>query len=157
MWTIPKYSHSRILSNYCDLCLCRDKCNLTIDEIWHWEQISFKFRSFLLFQEILKKFAQILLAIHHIHSQNILHRDLKTHNIFLSKNKKVLKIGDFGISKVMTKTNASTVRSSIYSSSLLFFLKTSCAVEKLDDKNAKIYFNTLRHFRLMFSSECDFD
>ena len=60
-------------------------------------------------QEILKKFAQILLAIHHIHAHNILHRDLKTQNIFLSKNRKVVKIGDFGISKVMTKTNASTV------------------------------------------------
>ncbi|XP_065070111.1 serine/threonine-protein kinase Nek8-like [Rhopilema esculentum] len=65
-------------------------------------------------EEILKKFAQILLAIHHIHSQNILHRDLKTHNIFLSKNRKILKIGDFGISKVMTKTNASTLVGSPY-------------------------------------------
>lgn len=65
-------------------------------------------------EEILKKFSQILLAIHHIHSQNILHRDLKTHNIFLSKNRRVLKIGDFGISKVMTKTNASTLVGSPY-------------------------------------------
>jgi len=65
-------------------------------------------------EEILKKFAQILLAIHHIHGQNILHRDLKTQNIFLSKNRKVVKIGDFGISKVMTKTNASTLVGSPY-------------------------------------------
>eukprot|EP00794_Sanderia_malayensis_P007994 gene7994-8853_t len=65
-------------------------------------------------EEILKKFSQILLAIHHIHLQNILHRDLKTHNIFLSKNQRVLKIGDFGISKVMTKTNASTLVGSPY-------------------------------------------
>ena len=33
-----------------------------------------------------------------MHSKNILHRDLKTQNLFLTKDN-ILKIGDFGISK----------------------------------------------------------
>ena len=40
-------------------------------------------------------------AIRYMHSRNILHRDLKTANIFLTKEGMV-KIGDFGISKMMT-------------------------------------------------------
>ena len=56
-------------------------------------------------------FAQILVALEHVHSRNILHRDLKTQNIMLCKKKKVVKIGDFGISKVLSSkiTSAKTV------------------------------------------------
>ncbi|KAG8232537.1 hypothetical protein J437_LFUL012887 [Ladona fulva] len=53
------------------------------------------------FKEALSLFAQIVLGIHHVHSKNILHRDLKTQNIFLTQNKQIIKMGDFGISKVM--------------------------------------------------------
>ena len=34
---------------------------------------------------ILDWFVQIVMALHHVHLQKILHRDLKTQNIFLSK------------------------------------------------------------------------
>lgn len=61
-------------------------------------------------EEILHFFAQMLLSIQHVHSKQILHRDLKTQNILLDKNKKVVKIGDFGISKVLSsKSKAYTV------------------------------------------------
>ncbi|XP_059148769.1 uncharacterized protein LOC131935999 [Physella acuta] len=49
---------------------------------------------------ILAMFQQLVAAIMYIHSHNILHRDLKTDNIFLTKEG-VIKIGDFGISKMM--------------------------------------------------------
>lgn len=54
--------------------------------------------------QILRMFAQICLAVHHVHSRNILHRDLKTNNILLSgqEQSRILKIADFGISKALS-------------------------------------------------------
>lgn len=61
-------------------------------------------------EEILHFFAQLLLSIQHVHSKQVLHRDLKTQNILLDKKKRVVKIGDFGISKVLSsKSKAYTV------------------------------------------------
>ncbi|BES95101.1 NIMA-related kinase [Nesidiocoris tenuis] len=64
--------------------------------------------------EILSLFKQIVSAIQYMHEHNILHRDLKTANIFLTKDE-LVKIGDFGISKVMnTKSQAHTVLGTPY-------------------------------------------
>jgi NIMA (never in mitosis gene a)-related kinase len=43
------------------------------------------------------------LAIKHIHDKKILHRDLKTQNIFMTQSGQI-KIGDFGISRVLQHT-----------------------------------------------------
>lgn len=53
--------------------------------------------------EILDLFVQICLAIKHVHDRKILHRDIKCQNIFLTRNS-VVKLGDFGISKVLNHT-----------------------------------------------------
>ena len=49
------------------------------------------------------------MALRHVHGHQILHRDLKTQNIFISGN--LVKIGDFGIARVMegSMSAASTV------------------------------------------------
>ena len=52
---------------------------------------------------ILNWFLQIAFALNFIHSKKILHRDIKSSNIFLSSNG-IVKIGDFGISKVQEGT-----------------------------------------------------
>lgn len=46
--------------------------------------------------QILDWFVQLALAIKHVHDRKILHRDIKTQNIFLT-SKGDVKLGDFGI------------------------------------------------------------
>ena len=53
--------------------------------------------------QILDWFIQICLALHHMHKKHILHRDIKSQNIFLTKND-IIKLGDFGISKSLNYT-----------------------------------------------------
>ncbi|XP_059098247.1 serine/threonine-protein kinase Nek8-like isoform X1 [Tigriopus californicus] len=60
--------------------------------------------------EIAHLFAQIIMPMKMVHCRQILHRDLKTQNIFLTKTMDHIKIGDFGISKILTsKSKAFTV------------------------------------------------
>uniref|UniRef100_A0AAV1UK61 non-specific serine/threonine protein kinase n=1 Tax=Peronospora matthiolae TaxID=2874970 RepID=A0AAV1UK61_9STRA len=49
---------------------------------------------------IMSWFAQLVLAVAYIHGKNVLHRDLKAQNVFLT-HKNVVKLGDFGISKAL--------------------------------------------------------
>lgn len=49
---------------------------------------------------IVNWFAQLVLAVAYIHGKNVLHRDLKAQNVFLTR-KNVVKLGDFGISKAL--------------------------------------------------------
>lgn len=67
--------------------------------------VTIKSRRGVLFSEseVLHYFAQVCLAIAHLHERRILHRDLKTHNIFLTQDG-VVKLGDFGISTVLRST-----------------------------------------------------
>lgn len=51
-------------------------------------------------EEVMRIFVQICLALKHVHDANILHRDLKSQNIFLT-TKEIVKLGDFGIAKVL--------------------------------------------------------
>jgi NIMA (never in mitosis gene a)-related kinase 1/4/5 len=53
--------------------------------------------------EILDIFVQISLAIKHVHDRKVLHRDIKAQNVFLMKSG-MIKLGDFGISKVLSNT-----------------------------------------------------
>ncbi|CAM9361239.1 unnamed protein product, partial [Phaeothamnion confervicola] len=53
--------------------------------------------------KVLHWFVQMALGLHYMHSQRVLHRDLKTQNIFLLGNGRLV-LGDLGISKVLDGT-----------------------------------------------------
>ena len=55
---------------------------------------------------ILNIFIQILYGLNYLHEHGIIHRDLKPSNIFVSSNG-VVKIADFGISKIFSKNKIS--------------------------------------------------
>lgn len=50
-------------------------------------------------------FLQICMALKYLHDNHILHRDLKTANVFLT-TKNIVKLGDFGISTILQNTLA---------------------------------------------------
>ncbi|XP_051025858.1 serine/threonine-protein kinase Nek5 [Acomys russatus] len=54
--------------------------------------------------QILCWFVQISLGLKHIHDRRILHRDIKSQNIFLSKNGMVAKLGDFGTARTLNNS-----------------------------------------------------
>lgn len=54
-------------------------------------------------QRILEWFVQTCFALKHVHDRKVLHRDLKTQNIFLMATGQI-KLGDFGIARVLDAT-----------------------------------------------------
>jgi NIMA (never in mitosis gene a)-related kinase len=73
-----------------------------------------KTRTYLPEETIWSWLIQLCCAIKHVHDRKILHRDIKTANIFLQSdgdsNQYLVKLGDFGIAKVLehTKDNCKT-------------------------------------------------
>uniref|UniRef100_UPI00398EADD1 serine/threonine-protein kinase Nek11 isoform X1 n=2 Tax=Pristiophorus japonicus TaxID=55135 RepID=UPI00398EADD1 len=49
--------------------------------------------------QVIEWFIQLLLGAQYMHERRILHRDLKSNNIFLKNN--IVKIGDFGVSRLL--------------------------------------------------------
>ena len=51
-------------------------------------------------EQVLQWLVQLALALHHVHERGVLHRDLKTQNVFLTAAGHA-KLGDFGIARVL--------------------------------------------------------
>lgn len=54
-------------------------------------------------EQVLDWFVQLCLALKHVHDRKILHRDIKSQNVFLTKSG-VIRLGDFGIARVLNST-----------------------------------------------------
>mmetsp|Transcript_2602 Transcript_2602/g.6659 ORF Transcript_2602/g.6659 Transcript_2602/m.6659 type:complete len:590 (-) Transcript_2602:10-1779(-) len=59
--------------------------------------------------QVMMWFVQLCLALQYIHAEKVLHRDLKTSNIFLTNGGAEVKLGDFGISRVLEGTTEAAV------------------------------------------------
>ncbi|XP_031663259.1 serine/threonine-protein kinase Nek4 isoform X4 [Oncorhynchus kisutch] len=55
-------------------------------------------------RQVVEWFVQIAMALQYLHEEHILHRDLKTQNIFLTKTN-IIKVGDLGIARVLENQN----------------------------------------------------
>ena len=60
--------------------------------------------------QILRALAHIVMAVMAMHNKNILHRDIKTQNIFITENG-ICKLGDFGISRRLNHQDAKAMTS----------------------------------------------
>ncbi|MBN2796725.1 MAG: Stk1 family PASTA domain-containing Ser/Thr kinase [Clostridia bacterium] len=65
-----------------------------------------EYNGFLTNDEIANFARQIALALEHAHSNQIIHRDIKPHNILVAKDG-TLKVGDFGIASAISETTTS--------------------------------------------------
>ncbi|XP_060793223.1 serine/threonine-protein kinase Nek5 isoform X2 [Neoarius graeffei] len=55
-------------------------------------------------EQIIDWFVQICLGLKHIHDRKVLHRDIKAQNIFLTQGGTKIKLGDFGIARMLNNT-----------------------------------------------------
>jgi len=60
-------------------------------------------------ESVLHLFSQMLKGMEYVHSCHILHRDLKTSNMLLDMEHRSVKVGDFGIARVLESTTAVAV------------------------------------------------
>ena len=97
---VMEYCSGGDLSNYIKNRRCADDNN------------SSNLHSYFSEDEVLSLFVQLISGLHHIHDCGVMHRDLKSSNIMLaSETLPILKLGDFGISKVLStrSVDASTL------------------------------------------------
>ena len=96
---IVRYMDSFLSRNGESLCICMEYC----DGGDLASQIKAAKRSLFSESKILHYFVQMALGLHYMHQNRVLHRDLKTQNVFLLGNGRLV-LGDLGISKVLDGT-----------------------------------------------------
>lgn len=106
---IVKYSESFVHDQV--LCILMDYCEG--GDLWQYIAQRRKQRQTISEPQVVRWFTQMCLALKHMHDKNVLHRDIKTQNVFLAKRESksegglsCVKIADFGIAKVLDSHTA---------------------------------------------------
>lgn len=58
--------------------------------------------------EVWSMFIQLCLGLEYLHRNHVLHRDLKSSNVFLMGNPTIVKIGDLGVAKLLKQSSTQT-------------------------------------------------
>lgn len=89
-----------------NLCIVMDYCEG--GDLWKHIQDCRRKRASIEEIQVVRWSTQMCLALKYMHDRNILHRDIKTQNVFLTQKNgaQIVKIADFGISKVLGKGQA---------------------------------------------------
>lgn len=98
--------HNPFIVKYYDSFVDRKKLNIVMEYCEHGDLAQLLRRQMgrpLKEKTIWKFFLQICLGLEYLHSKKILHRDVKTLNMFLTKDDSI-RIGDLGVAKVLTHT-----------------------------------------------------
>lgn len=92
-----------IVTEYCDE-----------GDLWHQIELKQTKQSHFTEVQVVTWLVQLSLALKYLHEKQILHRDLKSQNVFLKRG--VIKLGDFGIAKVLQGSidNANSVAGTPY-------------------------------------------
>lgn len=106
---ILSYLNSKFVVRYLESFVLNNSLNIVMEycdggDLSIYLRDFLKTGKFLPEEKIWKFFIQICLGINYIHNKKILHRDLKTMNIFLMKDEKV-RIGDLGVAKVLNQNS----------------------------------------------------
>lgn len=96
---IVRYIDSFLSRNKESLCICMEYC----DGGDLASQIKAARRNLFSESKVLHWFVQLALGLHYMHANKVLHRDLKTQNVFMLGNGRLV-LGDLGISKVLDGT-----------------------------------------------------
>eukprot|EP00929_Paragymnodinium_shiwhaense_P064409 TRINITY_DN3224_c0_g3_i1.p1 TRINITY_DN3224_c0_g3~~TRINITY_DN3224_c0_g3_i1.p1 ORF type:complete len:359 (-),score=53.97 TRINITY_DN3224_c0_g3_i1:98-1174(-) len=85
------------------LCIVMDYCEG--GDLWQYICQSKKRGALLPESQVVRWFTQLSLALKYMHEKSVLHRDIKSQNVFINKHEAgslgCVKIADFGISKVL--------------------------------------------------------
>jgi NIMA (never in mitosis gene a)-related kinase len=106
---IVRYSESFVYDQ--KLCIVMDYCEG--GDLSQYVSARRRQRTTIPEPQVLRWLTQMSLALKHMHDKNVLHRDIKTQNVFLTKRQEsgstslsTVKIADFGISKVLDSHTA---------------------------------------------------
>ncbi|KAF4654531.1 hypothetical protein FOZ61_008195 [Perkinsus olseni] len=105
-WVLKKMNHPFIISYHDVFVTPRQKMCIVMGYADGGDLHTYlkRRRGLLAEEEVLRMFTQLCLAIDHVHKQRVIHRDLKSQNVFLHGPQRTVKLGDFGISRVLEKT-----------------------------------------------------
>lgn len=100
---------------------------------------------------------QLLRGLKYIHSANVLHRDLKPANLFVNTEDLVLKIGDFGLARIMDPHYSHKVGLSQSNSSAPSHMHSelwNVIIYRIDPSRRKIIWLMQLFCQLLFVTRC---